>query len=394
MNVDLPSRYISLFTGCGGLDLAVGLAIPNARCVCRVENDAAVARILAARMEEGSLEPSPVWSDVRTFDGKRWRDQVDGIVGGFPCTDLSVAGKQAGIDGEHSGLWWEFARIIREVQPGWVFIENVPPVLFVGAGRAVLGELHALGFDAEWLSVRASDVGAGHQRKRVFVLAYRRCELGQLQQWGIRRELARSVGELADSAQRGFRGRGKSPGSNRQPDGSNAELGNSPRTASSRFGSQRVNLSGQGNPELEDGPGLEGRGCEPGDAGEERTAAERAGYHLGDAPCERYHGSGSAGQGRRLEPSDAGSGIFAPGPSDPRWPGLIERYPFFAPATQPGIRLLADGMAFLVDASRTDQLRAAGNGVVAIQGAAALIELIRRVNEKTNRGTVRESQHG
>ncbi len=89
VNVAVPP-YISLFTGCGGLDLAVGLAVPSSRCVCRVENDAAVARILAARMEEGSLEPSPIWSDVRTFDGKRWRDQVDGIVGG--CGDSGRGG--------------------------------------------------------------------------------------------------------------------------------------------------------------------------------------------------------------------------------------------------------------------------------------------------------------
>ncbi len=389
----LSSRYISLFCGCGGLDLAVGLAIENSRCVCRVENDAAVARILAARMEEGSLEPSPVWSDARTFDGRAWRGYVDGIVGGFPCTDLSVAGKQAGIDGEHSGLWWEFARIIREIQPGWVYVENVPPVLSFSAGRAVLGELNAIGYDAEWLTIRASDVGAGHQRKRVFILAYRGREYGELQQRPIRPELEGGFGIVADSAQRGCGERGESPGSHGQLNGSHAAMGES---------------AGAGSPERGDDPGI--REC----AAVERTGVVEHADHIGQHPSRRgwpkvggaeecrrdadlgYEAEESdsglvnAEFARRQAPrigrhehagpqSEAGGGIFAPGPSDPRWPAIIERYPFLAPATQPGIRLLADGMAFLVDASRTDQLRAAGNGVVAIQGAAALIELIRRV---------------
>lgn len=171
--------YISLFTGAGGLDLGLRVAVPTARAVCYVEHEGTAAEVLAAHIEGGAIKDAPIYSDVRTFDGRRWRGAVDCIVGGFPCTDLSVAGRQAGIHGEHSGLWWEFARIIREVQPEFVFIENVPPVLHLGAGSAVLGELTSLGFDAEWLSLRASDVGASHQRKRAFILAYRRGERRQ-----------------------------------------------------------------------------------------------------------------------------------------------------------------------------------------------------------------------
>lgn len=166
--------YISLFSGAGGLDLAVRIAMPTARCVCYVEREIGAARILAARMEDGSIEPAPIWSDIRSFDCRRWRGRVAGIIGGFPCTDLSVAGKQAGIHGEHSGLWFEYLRIIREVQPRWVYIENVPAVIAFPAGGIVLGGLAEIGFDAEWISLRASDVGAPHRRERVFILAWDR----------------------------------------------------------------------------------------------------------------------------------------------------------------------------------------------------------------------------
>jgi site-specific DNA-cytosine methylase len=184
--------YLSLFAGAAGLDLSIRIAVPNARCVGYVENDAATARILAARMADGTLDAAPVWSDVRSVPCDIYRGRVDGIIGGFPCTDLSVAGKREGITGERSGLWFEYARIIREVQPGWVFIENVPPVLHLGAGRAVLGELAGLGFDAVWDSVRASDVGAPHQRKRVFIFAWNVADRESGRLTGLRESLWRS----------------------------------------------------------------------------------------------------------------------------------------------------------------------------------------------------------
>src|SRR5450756_2936187 len=133
-DVALCSNFISLFAGAGGLDLALRLAMPDARCVCYVEREVEAVQILAARFADQALDDAPVWSDVSTFDGKPWRGLVDGIAGGFPCQDLSVAGKRGGIKrGNRSGLWFEYARIIREVEPGWVYIENVPG-LFTGRG--------------------------------------------------------------------------------------------------------------------------------------------------------------------------------------------------------------------------------------------------------------------
>lgn len=177
MNVAL--RSISLFAGGGGLDL--GLEASGVVTVCRVEHEAYAAAVLAARSEDGALDPAPVWSDVSTFDGRPWRGRVDLIAGGFPCQDISHAGKQAGIEGERSGLWKEFLRIIREVGPRYVFVENVSALLVRGLD-VVLGDLASSGFDAEWECFRASDVGAPHRRERVFILAHAQsggCRVGR-----------------------------------------------------------------------------------------------------------------------------------------------------------------------------------------------------------------------
>ena len=174
------STYLSLFSGAGGLDLAVRLAIPRARCVGYVEIEIPAAKILAARMEDGSLDDAPIWSDVRTFPCELYRGRVAGIVGGFPCPDYSVAGKRAGIVGQHGQLWDSMRRVICEVGPQFCFLENVPGILVphgddgpnAGIGY-VLGDLAEMGFDAEWVTLPASAVGAPHRRERWFCLAYR-----------------------------------------------------------------------------------------------------------------------------------------------------------------------------------------------------------------------------
>ncbi len=117
------------------------------------------------------MATAPIWTDVSTFDGRPFRGLVGCVSGGFPCQDISVAGKQAGIEGQRSGLWKQFARIVSEVQPRLVVIENVAALRTNGL-EVVLADLAALGFDAEWGTLRASDVGATHHRDRLFILAY------------------------------------------------------------------------------------------------------------------------------------------------------------------------------------------------------------------------------
>lgn len=122
-------------------------------------------------MADQSLDSAPVWDDVVTFDGLPWRGSVDLVVGGFPCQDLSVAGKRAGLDGGRSGLWREYRRIVKEVHPRYVFVENVSALVSRGLDR-VLSDLADLGFDAEWGVFSAAEVGAPHLRKRLFLLAH------------------------------------------------------------------------------------------------------------------------------------------------------------------------------------------------------------------------------
>lgn len=192
-DVALPT-YLSFFSGAGGLDLAVRLVVPEARCIGYVEIELPAAAILAARIEDGTLDAAPVWSDIRTFPGELYRGRVAGAVFGFPCQDLSVAGKQEGmVEGNRSGLFYAAMRVVRAVGCEWVLLENVPPVLAFPAGHAVLRELAESGFDAEWLSLRAVDVGAPHRRERIFILAHR---------------AGGGLGELRESSRRaGFIGR-------------------------------------------------------------------------------------------------------------------------------------------------------------------------------------------
>lgn len=161
-------RELALFAGVGGGIL--GGKLLGWRTVCAVEREAYPAAILAQRQNDGLLEAFPIWSDVTTFDGKPWRGIVDVISGGFPCQDISAAGKGAGIAGERSGLWKEFARIIGEVRPRYVFVENSPMLTSRGLG-VVLGDLAEMGFDAEWGVISAENCGAPHKRERVFIVA-------------------------------------------------------------------------------------------------------------------------------------------------------------------------------------------------------------------------------
>jgi len=161
-------RELHLFAGAGGGILG-GILLGHTT-VCAVELEPYCRRVLLQRQRDGILPRFPIWDDVRTFDGKPWRGRVDVVCGGFPCQDISAAGKGAGIDGERSGLWGEFARIIREVGPRLVFVENSPMLTSRGLGR-VLGDLAAMGFDARWCVLGACDVGAPHKRERIWILA-------------------------------------------------------------------------------------------------------------------------------------------------------------------------------------------------------------------------------
>lgn len=162
-------RTMHLFAGAGGgilADLLLG-HIP----VCAVEIDPYRRDVLLARQRDGLLPRFPVWDDVRSFDGCPWRAYVDVVSGGFPCQGFSVAGRGLGFDDPRSGLWSDMARVVGEVRPGYVFVENVPNLARRGLAR-VLGDLAALGYDARWCVLGARHVGAPHRRDRLWVLAH------------------------------------------------------------------------------------------------------------------------------------------------------------------------------------------------------------------------------
>jgi site-specific DNA-cytosine methylase len=163
---------LALFAGAGGGIL--GGHLLGWRTVCAVEWEPYPASVLCARQNDGLLPTFPIWDDVQTFDGKPWRGIVDVVSGGFPCQDISAAGKGKGITGERSGMWREMARIISEVRPRFAFVENSPMLTVRGLGT-VLGDLAEMGFDAKWGVLGAADVGANHQRDRIWIVAKQVC---------------------------------------------------------------------------------------------------------------------------------------------------------------------------------------------------------------------------
>lgn len=161
-------RLLDLFSGIGGFSL--GLERSGAfETVAFCEVDPFCRAVLAQRWPGVRI-----YDDVRLLTGDTLAGDgiaVDAICGGFPCQDLSFAGRRAGLEGARSGLWSEYARLIGEIRPRFVVVENVPGLLSLGMG-AVLGDLAALGYDAVWDCVPASAVGAPHRRDRVWIVAH------------------------------------------------------------------------------------------------------------------------------------------------------------------------------------------------------------------------------
>jgi DNA (cytosine-5)-methyltransferase 1 len=206
-------RELALFAGAGGGIL--GGLLHGWRTVAAVEIEDYPRRVLLQRQADGILPRFPIWDDVCTFDGKPWRGKVDVVSGGFPCQDISCAGKGAGLGGERSGLWSEMVRIIGEVRPQFVFVENSP--MLVSRGLEVcLSDLAEMGYDARWGVVGADDAGAPHRRKRIWIVAHTnnrglpRQDVCKEQSWRGKVERTgkvRAESDVADS--RNVRGRGR-----------------------------------------------------------------------------------------------------------------------------------------------------------------------------------------
>ena len=333
---------IELCSGVGmlgeGLRAGLGyLGIQTRTCV-HVEREAYAASVLVARMEEGSLDAAPIWPDLCTFDARAWSGKVDCVVAGFPCQDLSVAGKRAGLDGKRSGLFFEVVRIATDSGAWIMFLENVAGIasatatavdeaegeLEERAASRVVGELADLGWNAEWLTLSASDVGASHGRARWFCIAWRMANSGRD---GCERSEKRNIKSLKPKQ--------------RAPLWNDAERRNTPVADAGRPRQQ-----GNKQPAAHEQDGRT----------DGRTEQE---------PC-------------RSTTELCHDELFAPGPADPRWSAIVEQSPYLAPALEPAFRCVVNGLAFDMGDCRAPRLKCAGNGVVALQAATAFVVLARR----------------
>jgi DNA (cytosine-5)-methyltransferase 1 len=320
---------LATFAGAGGGIL--GGHLLGWKTVCAVEIDPYAACVLAARQNEGLLPPFPIWSDIRTFDGRPWCGRVDVISGGFPCQDISQAGAGAGINGERSGLWKELVRIIGEVRPRYVFVENSPMLTSRGLGT-VLGDLATLGFHAEWGVLSASDVGAPHLRERIWILAYTDM-FGRIH--GEPQEFAAKTGEHAfgDFAT----GCGKT-----------------------RDVADAISIRGIG-----------GRQCDiRNEVSDARKAAEREPQNI----CPKGRGESLANSNREREQR-----ILSSNTHEEKWPEPCEGP--FGPlnngfgqwAIEPNVGRVAHGVA-----ARVDRIKAIGNGQVPLTAATPWRQLAQR----------------
>ncbi|XHR27619.1 MAG: DNA cytosine methyltransferase [Chthoniobacteraceae bacterium] len=403
MNVDHPSFVgISLCSGVGMLDEGIRLAFPGALTACYVEWESYAQACLLARMEEASLEPAPIWSDtLESFPAEQFAGCIDWLSAGFPCQPHSCAGKRQGIADER-WIWESIADIIRRVEPRFVFLENVRGLLSSSNGSAfaaVLRDLALLGFDVEWTVLRASEVGASHQRARLFILAYRTGErLGETRHGNAKPSVG--IGRCGSALAHG-EGERRNEG---RAEPSRIEWRPDVAKCCSPMADAGIGFISEQGRQAQRGTGVEPAGTEH--VGESDSGREWN-HETGSFPREDTWGStggsgrfmadasGPGSQGSELEDAcdrdrrgpDAhgsvaqlcGPCVFAPGPQSGLWPDILIAMPHFAPAIKPGVRLLADGVAYVVDQTRADALRCAGNGVVALQAAAAFTHLAGRL---------------
>jgi DNA (cytosine-5)-methyltransferase 1 len=406
---------LAVCAGFGGLELGLRLVFGDAyRTVCFVEREAFAAASLVALMRAGLLDEAPVWDDMVTFDGRAWRGHVDLVSGGLPCQPYSVAGQQRG-DADERAIWPRFIRVVREIRPALVLIENVPP--FLAWYRPIGDRLSRLGYEYQVGLFRASEVGAPHRRERLFILAHtshdgcrrsRERNGSQNEQWdgapwhdadGCHPNVAYScrprrpevpAGASCDegshegwAATHGDEppGRGTpmaAPCDRQLPfarwreeertwaGSTGAAVGHTVDGIPER-GSLLRSATVQPSPDAVGHTASDrwGEGRPAPAVGRRRTTVAVTGGDVGDANRTRLE-ERSCG----AEPSALPS-AWPPSPAEPdRWRALLAVRPDLAPAIERRVLRVADGMA-----DRVDRLRGVGNGVVPLAAAPAFCTL-------------------
>ena len=335
---------LALFAGAGGGIL--GGHLLGWRTVCAVEWEPYPASVLCARQNDGLLPPFPIWDDVQTFDGRPWRGIVDVVSGGFPCQDISAAGRGAGIDGERSGMWGEMARIIREVRPRFVFVENSPMLTSRGLGR-VLGDLASMGFDAKWGVLGAADIGANHQRDRIWIRGQQRAMANSMsaRQWWNKWESQNEEnvdGEITNPNRIGLQE--STNECQLESQGSNQLQVEQPRDSSQMANTERMGWqerpSERGEPENQ----------EASNQPDNRSQTSREGEVIANTKCSGLEGW----QDRRKQEITWTWGGGAPIGHADWW------------STEPNVGRVAHGLA-----ARMERIKAIGNGQVPLCAATA-----------------------
>lgn len=408
-----PQQILSLCAGAGGIDLGLRVAEPTARTVCYVEIEAFACELLATRMEDKTMDEAPIWTDLRTFNGKPWRGKVDCITAGYPCQPFSVAGKQRG-EKDPRHLWPEVYRIIQEIQPNTCFFENVGGHLRLGFEQ-VHDDLYRLGYSVKAGLFTAAEVGAPHKRERLFILAYRKSNRshGRLPQpeevQGTDRqrhanELARPgethmansesfiskwsfsarnqekqsempVGSkcchMADTNSAGFQ-KTWAKLKTARVSGENGQLGNTQHAGSSTKPKLRSyeTPSNCGRSEESQTPGESSRANRSSDVQSLRRSSER----------KQLANANSVGTQIPLTGQQSAEPlfdincyqIFPPAPSD------LQMWENVQDSLKPAVCRMADGMA-----NRVDRIRTCGNGVVPLVAAYAWRTLTTRTSDGT-----------
>lgn len=326
--------------------------MPTARTVCLVEREAFAIGLLVEAQRQGLMAPAPIWSDAGTFNGRPWRGLLDGVFGGIPCQPHSLAGKRLGEDDERD-LWSAARRIFVQSGAWWILIENVGGMLSSGGAERVWRDLRRLGCQVEGGLFTASEVGAPHQRERLFILATQDGRrLANAQSLGIRRR----PGHLprAESAAGHFSAERRV---------GEAACGSSGELAHAGSSGQRRESDAHHHPAFQPFARSIGLG--------DPVGGLRYGW-----PGEPGRGPAGGAAADRSGQGGYGGGVFPPGPGDiPSWRRILAR----SPELEPALCRVADGLAARLDVGRVDRLRMLGNGVVPLQGAYALRTLAARL---------------
>lgn len=377
-----PTNGLSLCAGAGGLDMGLMLAEPGFHTRCYVEWEEYPRRALIAAQRAGYFAPAPIWDDVTTFDGRPLRGAIDTILAGYPCQPFSAAGQRKG-DKDERHLWPDVARIIREIEPRWVFLENVAGHVSLGL-ETVLRDLWDMGWTPAAGIFSAGETGAPHERQRVFIVAHREGAhwRGEQPAGSARGRWTGFAGDGAamahsDGGHPGAEWKQRGGEQRFQPEGRGTGGGDveNPGRSERRSGDARGHDADGQTPGRDQGTSRLGK------SGEAVAHAKRDARHQGRCGFGGDRAPGSHGQADRL--STPLPAIFPPGPGDSAaWADALATAPYLAPAAgladcltwardlasslegqsqaqaQPALCRMADGLAL-----RSRSLRLLGNGV-------------------------------